>query len=275
MDSRPALARKESSKVAIKLPTLQHGIKIFACLCWMFVATPTAWAFDYSAWDALLKKHVLPTTLDGVRLNAFPYKALKNDPAFAKVVQQFEGHSPDALKTREEKLAFWINAYNVFAVKMVLDHYPVDSIKDAGGLFGSVWKKQVGTIGGQPVTLDEIEHGILRKMGEPRIHMAIVCASVSCPDIRKEAYWPDRLEQQLTDQAEHFLMNPGKGLRVDKERKTIYLSSIFDWFKEDFEAKGGVRAYLAPYVPERHRAALKDSGYDIEYMNYNWKLNTL
>ncbi|MGP0629046.1 DUF547 domain-containing protein [Nitrospina sp. 32_T5] len=275
MYPQPAPARKESSKVAIKLPTLQHGIKIFACLCVIFIGSPAAWAFDYSEWDALLKKHVRPTTLDGVRLNALPYKVLKSDPVFAKVVEQFEAASPDEFKTREEKLAFWINAYNVFAVKMVLDHYPVDSIKDAGGLFGSVWKKEVGAINGKPITLDEIEHGILRKMDEPRIHMAIVCASVSCPDIRREAYWPDRLEQQLTEQAEHFLINPGKGLRVDKQRKAVYLSAIFNWFKEDFEPKGGVREYLAPYAPERNRAALKDSSYDIEFMDYNWDLNAL
>ncbi|CAI2717688.1 DUF547 domain-containing protein [Nitrospina watsonii] len=275
MNPKPAFRKNGHPKRAIKLSTLRHGIKFFAVLSLLLLWTPAAWAFDYSAWEALLKQHVKPTTLDGVRLNALPYKTLKTDPAFSKVVKQFEDFSPADLKTRNEKLAFWINAYNVFAVKMVLDHYPVDSIKDAGSLFESVWKKRVGTVGGQPITLDEIEHGILRKMGEPRIHMAIVCASVSCPDIREEAYWPDRLEAQLAAQSQHFLMNPGKGLRVDKERKTVYLSSIFDWFKEDFASKGGVRAFLAPYAPERNRAALQNSDYGIAYMDYNWDLNTL
>lgn len=275
MNPKPAFARNWYSKLSTKLPTPGRVFKFFAwALCVLLWAQP-AWAFDYSRWEGLLKKHVRPTTLDGVRLNALPYDKLKNDPAFAEVVKQFESFSPSELKTREEKLAFWINAYNVFAVKMVLDHYPVDSIKDAGSLFQSVWKKQVGTIGGKPITLNEIEHGILRKMDEPRIHMAIVCASVSCPDIREEAYWPDRLEDQLTQQSRHFLMNPGKGLRVDKNRKTIYLSSIFDWFEEDFESKGGVLKYITPYAPERHRPALQSGDYDIEYMDYNWDLNAL
>lgn len=275
MNLKPAFARNWNSWLLTNLSMNRRAFKFFAFLLCVLVWTPPAWAFDYSRWDALLKQHVRPTTLYGVRLNALPYGKLKNDPAFAEVVKQFESFSPSSLKTHNEKLAFWINAYNVFAVKMVLDHYPVDSIKDAGGLFESVWKKRVGTIGGKPITLNEIEHGILRKMGEPRIHMAIVCASVSCPDLSEEAYLPDRLEEQLSRQARQFLMNPGKGLRVDRERKIIYLSSIFDWFKEDFEPKGGVLKFITPYAPERDRAALQSGDYDVEYMDYNWKLNRL
>jgi len=282
MNPKLPFARGWYSMFPNKLPTPGRMFKFFVwALCVLLWAQP-AWAFDYSRWEALLKKHVRPTTLDGVRFNALPYGTLKNDPAFAEVVKQFESFSLSELKSREEKLAFWINAYNVFAVKMVLDHYPVDSIKDARSLlqsvrnlYQSVWDKRAGTIGGKPITLNEIEHGILRKMDEPRIHMAIVCASVSCPDIREEAYWPDRLEDQLTQQSRHFLMNPGKGLRVDKDRKTIYLSPIFDWFEEDFESKGGVLKYITPYAPERHRPALQSGDYDIEYMDYNWALNKL
>ncbi len=179
----------------------------------------------------------------------------------------------EGFNTQEEKLAFWINAYNIMAVKMVLDHYPLKSIKDVAGLFSSVWKLNVGTVGGKARTLNEIEHDILRKMGEPRIHVAIVCASLSCPDIRPEAYTSERLHEQLDDQMKAFLANPQKGLQVEETNQRLYLSSIFKWFAEDFEAKGGVRPFLAKYVPERVSAYLKMDTFRLSYLDYNWNLN--
>ena len=157
---------------------------------------------------------------------------------------------------------------------MVLDHYPVKSIKDAGGFFTSVWKKKVGIVGGKTRTLDEIEHRILRKMSEPRIHAAIVCASVSCPDLRREAYSAEYLEQQLDDQLRRFLANKNKGLSIDSRQKKVQLSSIFKWFKEDFDSKGGVVKFLIPYVPQDGQAVLRH-GPRISYLDYNWNLNKL
>ena len=128
-------------------------------------------------------------------------------------------------------------------------------------------------IAGKMRTLNEIEHEILRKMDEPRIHVAIVCASVSCPDLRSEAYTVDKLDSQLDDQLRLFLVNTEKGLRVDTKKGRIYLSSIFKWFKEDFESKGGVRKYLAPYAPESTKAALKNNKLSVYYLDYDWDLN--
>ncbi len=230
-------------------------------------------AFDFSKWDALLKEHVRPTTRDGVRLNGIHYSQVARDPRYLETVSGLAQFSPDTLKGREEKLAFWINAYNLFAVKMVVDHYPVESIKDAGSLFSSVWKKTVGKVGGRDITLNEIEHEILRKMGEPRIHVAIVCASVSCPDLRAEAYTATGLDSQLDDQLRRFLENRGKGLK--KEGGTVFLSSIFKWFAEDFESKGGVQKFLAPHAPAAVQPMLKSGNAELEYLDYNWKLNTL
>jgi hypothetical protein len=159
------------------------------------------------------------------------------------------------------------------AAKMVLDHYPVKSIKDAGSFFTAVWKKEVGVVAGKMRTLNEIEHEILRKMNEPRIHVAIVCASVSCPDLRAEAYTVDKLDSQLDDQLKLFLVNEEKGLRIDKKKGRIYLSSIFKWFKEDFESKGGVRNYLASYAPEEDKASLKNHKLSVHYLDYDWELN--
>lgn len=234
----------------------------------------SVWSMDFSNWDVLLKKYVATSNIDGVDLNAVRYPELGKDPAFHQVVKDLEGASLSTLTTRNQQLAFWINAYNVLAVKMVVDHYPVKSIKDAGGFLTSVWKKEVGKVGGKTRTLDEIEHRILRKMGDPRIHAAIVCASVSCPDLRQEAYSAENLDSQLDDQLRAFLANQKKGFRVDGGRKGVYLSSIFKWFKEDFDAKGGVETFLASYVPKDGQALLLANP-RISYMDYNWGLNKL
>ena len=215
-----------------------------------------------------------PKTINGVYLNAVDYKKLK-DQAYKKLIKDLEKVSLSSLKARKEKLTFWINVYNVMAAKMVLDNYPVKSIKDAGSLFTAVWKKEVGVVAGKKRTLNEIEHEILRKMGEPRIHVAIVCASVSCPDLRIEAYTVEKLNEQLDDQMKLFLENAKKGLRIDTKKQRVYMSSIFKWFKEDFDSKGGVRKFLAPHAPKAAMASLKNNKLSVYYMDYDWGLNEL
>jgi len=247
--------------------------KFWVLVICMVLAPSSAWAFDFKAWDGLLKKHVGPTTIAGVRLTGVNYPAMKKDPAYSKLIADLKKFSPSKLKTNKEKMTFWINTYNIMAVKMVVDHYPVDSIKDAGGVFSSVWKKEVGVVGGEKVTLNDIEHEILRKMGDPRIHVAIVCASVSCPDLRKEAYTADKLDAQLDDQFKKFLENRSKGLQLDRGKKRVTLSKIFDWFEEDFQPKGGVLTYISRYATEKDRALLKKGNLKVSYLDYNWDLN--
>lgn len=240
---------------------------------WMTGIGHQALAFDYSNWDALLKKYVAPKTLEGIPVLAVNYQGLGNDPLYTELIAELENAPVSALKSQEEHLVFWINAYNIMAVKIVLDHYPVKSVKDAGGLIYSVWKLPVGTVGGKERTLNEIEHDILRKMGDPRIHVAIVCASLSCPDLRPEAYSVERLHEQLNDQMKSFLVNAQKGLHVDESKQRIYLSSIFKWFADDFDGKGGVRPFLAGYAPEQFADLLNDTGFRVSYLDYNWNLN--
>ncbi len=235
------------------------------------------------------------TTIDGVHLMAVDYKVLKDDQKFEKLLRDLEKFSPDALTTREEKMAFWINVYNIFAVKMVTDHYPVESIRNIGTALRSVWKQRAGTVGGRGYTLNEIEHEILRPMGDPRIHAAIVCASVSCPDLRKEAFTAQRLDEQLDEQMKKFLANPTKGLRVDADRGTVHLSPIFDWFSDDFKKKKDtgivpkildwidkdyksqreVLSFVQKYAPAEAKDVLKKPSLKIAYMDYNWKVNEL
>ena len=248
---------------------------VFVLMMLTLLSGPTAFAYDFSKWDGLLKKYVAPKTINGVKLNAVDYRKLGKDPDYSSLIKDLEKASISALKTSEDKLVFWINVYNVMAVKMVLDHYPVKSIKDAGSFFRAVWKKEVGTVGGKKRTLNEIEHEILRKLGEPRIHVAIVCASVSCPDLRKEAYTVKELDTQLDDQLRQFLANKEKGLRADDAKKRVHLSSIFKWFKEDFDSKGGVIAFITPFAPESAQGTLKNGNPRVSYLDYDWGLNEL
>ncbi len=221
---------------------------------------------DWSDYDTLLRQYVSEKTRQGVKLAAVDYAGLQRDPLYLKVVELIQGFDINKLQGKQEKLAFYINAYNIFAMKMVIDHWPVASIKDAGSLFSSVWKKNIGRIDHKAVSLHYIEHGILRKMHEPRIHMAIVCASVSCPDLRREAYIAARLDAQLDDQARRFLANPAKGLRLAGDK--VIISKIFDWFGDDFAETGGVIAFLRKYRPDLPASVKID-----DYFDYNWNLN--
>jgi hypothetical protein len=219
---------------------------------------------DWSAYADVLKS-VSPGTKDNVKLTLVDYRTLKENGKLEGAYRQLASFPVKNLGAKEEKLAFYINAYNILALKMVLDHWPIDSIKDAGSLFSPVWGKPAGNIDGKTVSLDDIENKILRPMGEPRIHFAIVCASVSCPDLRNSPYTASKLNAQLDDQAQQFLVNNGKGLRVSKDN--IQISKIFDWFGKDFKQVGGVEAFIRRYRADLPELPLKEN------INYDWDVN--
>ena len=234
-----------------------------------------AQTFDFDDWGVLLEKYVSPNKIDGVLFNGVDYGELRLDGSFSKLVNDLALYSPANLKSHDGKLAFWINVYNVFAVKIVADNYPVQSIKDIGGLFKSVWKLEAGIVGGKGYSLNEIEHQILRKMREPRIHAAIVCASISCPDLSKDVFDSKNINKQLDSTMKIFLANPEKGMKVDAQGKRIFLSLIFDWFEEDFKISGGVLKFIEPYIPLNYQQIFKSRNASISYMRYNWSLNKI
>ena len=223
---------------------------------------------DWSNYEKLLNQNVHPGFQDGIKLMEVDYVGIKSSPLYSKAVFQIETFNTRQLQSKTEKLAFYINAYNLYAIKMVIDHWPVKGIKDIGNFFSPVWDKDVGFIDKKPVTLNEIEHEILRKMDEPRIHMAIVCASISCPDLRNEAYTSEKLDAQLNDQTILFLNNNGKGLKV--YRQTAVVSKIYYWFEEDFDAQGGVTAFIKQYRKDLAKEITIDAD-----LPYNWKLNKI
>jgi hypothetical protein len=175
---------------------------------------------------------------------------------------------PDWPKT--EQMAFWINAYNAFTIKLVIDHYPVKTIKAIKrGIpyINSVWDIKFIYIQGQNYSLNNIEHDILRpKFGDARVHAAINCASISCPRLANEAYTAQRLEKQLDRATRDFINDP---LRNKVRREQASISAIFNWFGGDFKRDAGsLRAFLNKYAAE----PLRENG-KISFLPYNWNLN--
>jgi hypothetical protein len=221
--------------------------------------------FDWSDFDAVLKSNVKAGSYQKIDANLVDYTALLRNKKFTAIGQQLADYDPNSLQG-DDKLAFYINAYNYFAIKIILDHWPVESIKDIGSLFKPVWKRGVGSINGKIVTLNEIEHEVLRPLGDPRIHFAIVCASMSCPDLRMEVFTAEELDHQLNEQTQTFLANSSKGAAVKKDE--LYLSEIFDWFEQDFEAQGGIYQFIGRFHPQLQQYS------DFEMIDYNWQLNS-
>lgn len=220
---------------------------------------------DWAEYDKLLKRYVAENDGDHTFARV-DYSTLRHEPGLTDVIARLAGYPVKTLASREEKLAFYINAYNILAIKIVLDHWPLASLRDAGSFWSPVWEKPAGIVGGRSVTLDEIEHEILRPLGEPRVHFAIVCASRGCPDLRREPYSAAHLNAQLSDQARRFLRNPYKGLRLGGGR--IRISRIFDWFASDFDRVGGVETFV-----RRHRPDLPPGQRLRADLGYDWSLN--
>ena len=230
-------------------------------------------SFSYDHTHALLGK-VLSVHVQHGLVN---YKALQSAPM--ELNQFLEeagavGKAEFGSWTREQRLAFLINVYNASVLKLVVTHYPVKSIKDIGGILQSPWKLPAVRLWGENTSLDQLEHGILRKQfEEPRIHFAIVCGAISCPPLRSEPYVSDRLEVQLQNQAETFLRTSGKN-DVDRKSKTLALSSIFEWFASDFTVQGKTLVEaITPYLQPQDAEAVKTGGFKVRFQKYDWSLN--
>lgn len=229
--------------------------------------------FDHS--HALLAKVLRAFVEDG----SVDYTGLEQNPADLKA---YLGQLASISGTEfgrwsgPEQIAFLCNLYNAATLQLIIDHYPVESIKKIGGRWKGPWKQEVVNLFGGKVTLDHIEHDLIRKdYKEPRVHFALVCAARSCPPLRGEPYTPEKLDEQLEDQGRIFMNTPSKN-RVDLENRTVYLSKIFQWFSGDFEeASGSVPAFVRPYFPEDISRQLEEGKFAVEYTDYDWALNDL
>jgi Protein of unknown function, DUF547 len=206
---------------------------------------------DYDAWKA--------NSADVAKLQGF--------------IDYMAAYDPSSLSGAEQ-VAFWINAYNALVLHEVLERYPIDTVRPSflGIPERSFFVETKHVIGGKSYGLDQIENDVIRKLGEPRIHFAINCASYSCPKLRAEAYSASKLNEQLNDQATSFINDPVRN-QFEASTHTARLSKIFDWFKGDFDVVGGVTSYIAQFAEGEALEVLQSSSVIIEYIPYDWKLN--
>jgi hypothetical protein len=229
--------------------------------CYLLAGAPS-----HDAWDKLLKKYV---TAEG----KVDYKGfIKDTVALNAYLKTLSDNPPDSGSwTANEQKAYWINAYNAFTVKLITKYYPVKSIKDIGSkvqvpFVNTPWDIKFIVIGKEKMDLNNIEHQKLRKkFNDPRIHFAIVCASISCPKLLNEAYRADKLDAQLDQEAKAFLSDTTRNkISTDAPQ----LSKLFDWYKMDFTKKGSLIDFLNKYTAVKINANAK-----ITYLDYNWNLN--
>ena len=220
---------------------------------------------EWGTYNDVLKEFVSPGEKNGVPVNLVDYPGLSKSKPFELVVEQIRSFDLARLQTREEHLAFYINAYNILTIQLIIDHWPVDSIRDIGNLFRGPWDQVVLTTSSAELTLDNIEHDIIRSYDEPLIHFAVNCASVSCPDLRREAYEADKLDAQLMDQFRGMFQQKGKGALVDGE--ILRVTKLFRWYAGDFEADGDVESFIRTRLPELEFSDIKPN------LNYDWSLN--
>ncbi len=217
----------------------------------------------HQIWNELLQKNV--DEKGNVNYKGFISEKAK----LQKYLDALSKEAPKRDWSKNEKLAYWINAYNAFTVKLIIDNYPTKSIKDLGGAIYKIntpWDIKFITIEGKSYDLNNIEHGILRKeFNEPRIHFAVNCASISCPVLRNEAYVAEKIEQQLHEQAFRFINDP---IRNKINSKTAELSKIFSWFKGDFTKNGTLEVFINQYSKTKITSQTK-----VSFMEYNWNLN--
>lgn len=234
----------------------------------LFFISLNSFAFDHT--HEQFSKVLKNNTKDVAGQVLVNYKQLKKHPEeLLAYIDQMEDLSKDEFKafSRNQKLAFWINAYNAYTLQIVIKNYPIESIKDIGSLFSSTWNKKFINLMGKEMSLDDIEHQTIRKeFKEPRIHFAVNCASLGCPSLLQEAYNHEHLNAQLDLAAKHFLTNKTKNY-YNKTEKVFYLSKIFNWYGADFNAK--YKGYLS-YV-RRYIKAPKNT--PVEWNEYNWELN--
>ena len=263
------------------------GIALSALL---FSVNAAAFDHHHKAWDNLVKKHVV--LINGGNASKVNYVAFGKDRAALKgYLQSLSAVSEAEFKgwSKAQQMAFLINAYNGFTVELILQNYPLKSIKDIGGVFDNRWKRKFFRLFGEEFFLDKVEHETLRKPGvydEARVHFAVNCASIGCPMLREEAFTAEKLDQQLEEQTVRFLSDRSRNRYADGK---LQVSMIFNWFKEDWTS--GYKGFdgKTPAITSReawfarYANVLADAPADqqkiaggkvaIGHLQYDWNLN--
>ena len=226
----------------------------------------------HAPWEALLRAHVRDGLVD--------YDAFAKSSEFQSYLQALSAVRLTGM-SKNDQLAFWINTYNAYTIELINKHNERESIRNINKLLGLVslkgpWGEPIVRAALRRLTLDEVEHEIIRReFKEPRIHMALVCAAMSCPPLRYEAYEGSVLEEQLQDQTRIFLRERPSANQLDILTETLSLSRIFDWYRDDFGVgEKGLIKFIAPYFPgEAEQTALASKKLKIQFTEYEWALN--
>lgn len=237
--------------------------------------------FDHSLWDGVMKRCVSAGSVDGITTNVVDYSLVAKDGDVAKYREALASANLEELASApNELLALYINAYNFLCIGHVTRY-----LKENNGQLPTsitettppsqkgteIWDFEAGVVGGETVSLNDIEHKILRSMwAEPRVHASIVCASASCPNLLPEAFVADRLNEQMDGQARMWVADKTKGVKVEKGDQVF--SRIFLWFAGDFEASGGPVNWASKYLPDDTAREISDKD-NMMYFTYNWNLN--
>ncbi len=266
-------------------------ILIFMTSLGIFSANLAAQNFDHAIFDELLQQYVADGLVD--------YQGLKKaHSSLASYLEQLERVNPTDFErwSKPEQMAFWINAYNAITIEGILRNYPIqwgsmiararfpqNSIRQIGGF----WDKVFVSVMGKDLTLNDIEHKILRQeFDDPRIHFVIVCASIGCPILESRAFFADDLNQRLDQATRNFITNPEK-VRLDQQENALYLSAIFDWYRDDFpvsadgleqfakygKADQGIIEFVTNFLVESDQKYIAQHQPKIKYLNYDWSLN--
>ncbi len=224
-------------------------------------------SFSHDLFNQVLQKHVTEGRVDYAKLK-------ENLGIFDTYLDQLATANPKMLDYNEQ-LAFWINAYNALVIKGVIDHYPTKSVRKVK-LFRGFFSRLKFHVAKNTYTLNQIEHDIIRtEFVDPRVHFALVCASISCPPIEDKVFLPETIEEQLDEVTQKFINNPEK-VKIDKIKRRVYISKIFKWYKEDFtEGYDGVPDFLADYLPPDDADFVLEDEIKFYYLNYDWSLNDI
>ena len=261
-------------------------LTLAACVVAQRVHAQATFDHTHAAWDALLRKHV--RLINDGRASQVNYRGFAEDRAALNAyLQSLSAVTPAqyASWSKPQQYAFLANAYNAFTVEKILTRYPnLKSIRDFGGVLGNPWKDRFFTLLGKPQHLDGIEHETMRAPGvfdDPRVHVAVNCASIGCPMLNNRAFTVDRLDAQLDNLFTRFMSDRSRN-RYNAQTKTVELSRIFDWYREDFDKghKGfsSVNDVVAKYADQladtaADRAQLRTGQIPVRFLEYDWSLN--
>jgi hypothetical protein len=226
---------------------------------------------DNHMFDALLQRHVVNGFVD--------YDAFARAPEFAQYLAALDAVKPDQLD-EDERLAFWINVYNAYTIQLIVTHHETESIRNINKTLGVLqlkgpWSEPIVHAAGRALTLDDVHHGILRKLfSEPRVHFALACGAIGCPALRNEAYTGERLLDQFNDQARRFLRESPTKNHI--EGRAAFLSPVLTAYRNDFgPAREDLGRAIAPYFEGDTKALFEKGRFFVQETSFDWTLNSL